>query len=88
MMRYACDDVSLERRSFSLVCAPFLQRRAWCIVSGYKVWERFHLYWLSRPVPVHVLRFEDLLERPEACLKDVVAFTYVRTFYFIHIIEQ
>ncbi|CAN0399615.1 unnamed protein product, partial [Hapterophycus canaliculatus] len=39
-----------------------------------KVWERFHLHWLSRPVPLHVVRYEDLLSRPDRTLTDLVAF--------------
>lgn len=43
-----------------------------------KVWERFHLHWLSSTVPVHVVRYEDLLARPEGALTDLVAFIHVR----------
>ncbi|CAM9831411.1 unnamed protein product [Ectocarpus fasciculatus] len=41
-----------------------------------KVWERFNAYWLSRRVPVHVVRYEDLLSGPEATLLGLVAFIH------------
>ncbi|CAM9650064.1 unnamed protein product [Ectocarpus sp. 12 AP-2014] len=41
-----------------------------------KVWERFNTYWLSRRVPVHVVRYEDLLSDPEATLLSLVAFIH------------
>ncbi|CAM9467927.1 unnamed protein product, partial [Laminaria digitata] len=41
-----------------------------------KVWERFHRYWLSSGVPVQAVRYEDLLVRPEECLRDLIAFIY------------
>ncbi|CAB1121182.1 unnamed protein product [Ectocarpus sp. CCAP 1310/34] len=41
-----------------------------------KVWERFNTYWLSRRVPVHVVRYEDLLSDPEATLLGLVAFIH------------
>ncbi|CAM9493516.1 unnamed protein product [Ascophyllum nodosum] len=40
------------------------------------VWERFYSYWLTSGVPVHVIRFEDLVSRPEDCLRDAVAFIH------------
>lgn len=43
-----------------------------------QVWERFHVFWLSRGVPVHVVRYEDLLSRPEEMLSGIVAFLHVR----------
>lgn len=53
-----------------------------CIFCSYtwrpKVWERFNAYWLSRRVPVHVVRYEDLLSDPEATLVGLVAFIHVR----------
>eukprot|EP00752_Nemacystus_decipiens_P006317 g5696.t1 len=39
-----------------------------------KVWERFHVFWLSTGVPMHVVRYEDLLSRPEETLASIVAF--------------
>eukprot|EP00903_Cladosiphon_okamuranus_P017957 g16521.t1 len=41
-----------------------------------KVWERFHFFWLSTGVPIHVVRYEDLLSRPEKMLADIVAFVH------------
>lgn len=49
-----------------------------CAKQNQQVWERFHLYWLSSTVPVHVVRYEDLLARPERMLTDLVAFIHVR----------
>lgn len=46
--------------------------------TGPQVWERFHLHWLSRRVPLHVVRYEDLLSSPQETLSDLVAFIYVR----------
>lgn len=43
-----------------------------------QVWERFHRYWLSSGVSVHAVRYEDLLTCPEECLRDLIAFIYVR----------
>lgn len=42
------------------------------------MWERFHVFWLSTGVPVHVVRYEDLLLRPEEVLAGIVAFVHVR----------
>ncbi|CAM9903210.1 unnamed protein product, partial [Ectocarpus sp. 13 AM-2016] len=41
-----------------------------------KVWERFNTFWLSRRVPVHVVRYEDLLSDPKATLVGLVAFIH------------
>lgn len=38
------------------------------------MWERFHVFWLSTAVPVHVVRYEDLLSKPEEVLAKIVAF--------------
>ncbi|CAN0041402.1 unnamed protein product [Pylaiella littoralis] len=46
------------------------------IRNEFKVWERFHLHWLSITVPVHVVRYEDLLSTPERTLTDLVAFIH------------
>lgn len=42
-----------------------------------QVWERFHVFWLSTGVPVHVARYEDLLSRAEETLAGIVAFLHV-----------
>jgi hypothetical protein len=34
-------------------------------------WKQFHKYWINAPVPVHLVRYEDLVMEPEEILKQL-----------------
>lgn len=38
------------------------------------VWKDFHEFWLKAKIPVHIIRFEDILETPEAALGQLMCF--------------
>lgn len=37
-------------------------------------WTHFHQYWVESPIPVKILRYEDLLHSPMEVLKDLACF--------------
>jgi len=45
-----------------------------------KTWRDFHEYWVKPPqkVPLHVVRYEDLLSHPEETLVELLKFLYSR----------
>lgn len=64
----------------------FISRKSmppYLLACDVQVWKRFHLFWLSRGVSVRVVRYEDLLARPEGTLTDLVAFMHVRQTAFV-----
>ena len=40
----------------------------------YTVWDDFHKFWLNCKVPIYIVRYEDILERPEPTMKGLVEF--------------
>lgn len=38
------------------------------------VWKDFHDFWLKARVPVHIVRYEDIIEKPEQTLTDLMKF--------------
>ena len=38
------------------------------------MWRDFHRFWLDAKVPVYIVRFEDLVERPEPTLQGLLEF--------------
>lgn len=40
------------------------------------VWKDFHDFWLNVKVPVHIIRFEDILSRPRPCLSSLMKFIF------------
>ena len=39
-----------------------------------KVWKEFHKFWLASKIPVHIVRYEDLVATPEPVLIDLMKF--------------
>lgn len=38
------------------------------------VWNDFHDFWLKAKIPVHVIRYEDIVKRPELVLPELIKF--------------
>jgi hypothetical protein len=38
------------------------------------VWKDFHKFWIEAKIPVHMIRYEDILERPLEALSDLMKF--------------
>lgn len=38
------------------------------------MWKDFHDFWLKAKVPVHIIRYEDILQRPVAAMTDLIRF--------------
>ena len=38
------------------------------------VWKDFHDFWLNAKIPVHIIRYEDIVENPEPTLKSLLEF--------------
>ena len=39
-----------------------------------KVWREFHKFWLASKIPVHIVRFEDLVSNPNSTLIELMKF--------------
>jgi hypothetical protein len=37
-------------------------------------WKEFYKYWINAPIPIHVIRYEDLLYEPQEILKALCKF--------------
>ena len=40
------------------------------------MWKDFHDFWLNAKIPVHIIRFEDILDRPRPCLSSLMKFIF------------
>ena len=38
------------------------------------VWKDFHDFWLKARIPVHIVRYEDIIQKPEETLTDLMKF--------------
>lgn len=38
------------------------------------VWKDFHDFWLDAKIPVHIIRYEDIVKTPESTLKSLLQF--------------
>jgi len=38
------------------------------------VWKDFHDFWMKAKIPVHIIRFEDIIQRPALALSDLMKF--------------
>ena len=38
------------------------------------VWKEFHDFWLKAKIPVHIIRYEDIVQKPEPTMVDLVKF--------------
>ena len=39
-----------------------------------ELWKEFHEYWVNQDIPVHIIRYEDILTDPEPVLKACLEF--------------
>ena len=39
-----------------------------------RVWKEFHNFWLQSKLPVHIIRYEDLVSNPESALTELMKF--------------
>mmetsp|Transcript_11080 Transcript_11080/g.16849 ORF Transcript_11080/g.16849 Transcript_11080/m.16849 type:complete len:293 (+) Transcript_11080:1450-2328(+) len=54
-------------KKFALIWMDFLQQ-------DITVWKDFHNFWLKSKIPVHIIRYEDICEKPFPTLKSLVSF--------------
>jgi hypothetical protein len=52
------------------------------------VWKDFHDFWINARLPVHIIRFEDLLERPRQCLTSMFKFIIGNTDFENTLLER
>ena len=38
------------------------------------IWNDFYKWWLASKIPVHIVRYEDLVKKPESVLTDLMQF--------------
>lgn len=38
------------------------------------MWKDFHDFWLNAKIPVHIIRYEDIVSSPEPTLKGLLEF--------------
>jgi hypothetical protein len=38
------------------------------------VWVDFHEFWMNAKIPVHVIRYEDIVQKPESTLRSLLEF--------------
>lgn len=51
------------------------QWQAW-VKNEITVWRDFHNYWMKQDIPLHIVRYEDLVERPGEVLPDLMKFVF------------
>ena len=39
-----------------------------------EVWKEFYKFWVNAPIPVHIIRYEDLIDEPQEILKQLTKF--------------
>jgi hypothetical protein len=40
------------------------------------VWRDFHDYWINAEMPVHIIRYEDMVKRPRYAMTELMKFMY------------
>lgn len=38
------------------------------------MWVDFHEFWMNAKIPVHVIRYEDIVQKPEPTLRSLLEF--------------
>ena len=38
------------------------------------VWKDFHDFWVNSKIPVHIIKYEDIVQSPEPTLKSLLEF--------------
>lgn len=54
--------------------SKFYQQWSEFIEQEITVWKDFHDFWLSAKIPVHLIRFEDILQNPKTTLMSLMQF--------------
>ena len=54
--------------------AKFPQMWAEFIQQDVAVWKDFHEFWMNAKIPVHIVRYEDVVTKPEPTLKSLLEF--------------
>lgn len=44
------------------------------VTQDISVWKDFHDFWLNAKIPVHIIRYEDIVNTPEPTLKSLLEF--------------
>lgn len=44
------------------------------VCQDISVWKDFHDFWLNAKIPVHIIRYEDIVQTPEVTLKGLLEF--------------
>ena len=44
------------------------------ILMDITVWKDFYDFWLKAKIPVHIIRYEDIVQKPEPALKSLLEF--------------
>ena len=44
------------------------------VTQDISVWKDFHDFWLNAKIPVHIIRYEDIVQTPEPTLKSLLEF--------------
>jgi len=44
------------------------------VLKEIRVWKKFHLYWLNQDIPLLLIRYEDLIRRPDRVMERVIQF--------------
>ncbi len=44
------------------------------VLKEIRVWKKFHSYWLNRDIPLLLIRYEDLIRRPDRVMERVIQF--------------
>lgn len=40
------------------------------------VWKDFHDFWLKAKIPVHLVRYEDIIQRPVETMTELIKFIF------------
>lgn len=63
----------------SIADSDFVSYKSWW--EGYlkneiTVWRDFHNFWMKQDVPIHIIRYEDLVARPGEIMPDLMRFVF------------
>ncbi len=40
------------------------------------VWRDFHNFWMKQDIPLHIIRYEDIVARPEVVIPELMKFVF------------
>lgn len=44
------------------------------VLKEFRVWKKFHMYWLNQDIPLLLIRYEDLIRQPDKVMERVIQF--------------